>query len=890
MRSLSSNALAKIVKTKGTEPLNQVEIQWTAGGQIYKYGDKLQGVLNGQIISLGNIDSVINSNGSSSDSQSVSVTLNDTDGVIKSIMDVSDIHKRPVWIYQTYQGLDDSDKFLLFKGQISSPIVWKEDVRQVSFDVLTQIENEEIGFSAEEGQFPQLSDELAGEPWPIGFGTVAKCKALQLTKPLVGTLATGFGVPDPIILLQIKNLATRAAVAKVASGSSELDDDGFLSSLSLTYACDDVGDQIGQLQDVYYKQVLKARTSVDIINGDKFPQGVNVTILINGKSFTGTFVGTTFHFDLYSYADNLSLQVLVGPKKIVDGDTVVGQVETIVNTGMRYLSVTCRLDSGINQSLAQNSGAFEHPRHPDLSPGIAQKVSNYAFGMTNVLNNDMTLQPVPSTIYDIPPQQYSKGFDESKLPPALGFFEAASGATVTLASNEPIDYVVNILPSTVLSVCSEISPNNVDMLIGVPTSYYTVFTQNYGPFTATIVRLHKPLTSYAADRWTGNDLYVSYTSTVGPNICDIIEWLVETYSNLTIDAASFTATHSLVDCYGANFCLHDRQQVLTVIKDIAWQSRCALWLVNDVVHIKYLPLEPDSVADIDSSNIMSRSLQLGFSSTEDLVTKFVAKWRANGYQQNDSKIILRHNINKYGTIEQEYDFYIYSDPACVLKSATFWLIRYANTWKRMKFTVFLDLLNVETFDCVTIDTIKAIVESAQYDSSSNSIQMDCWLPVRAGEQSQYLFAWPADIAATERFPTEADIASGAAGGQVATGTIPIGAGTAVIVNDLGDPYPSDISDVCCTAATYICDSFVPYELSTGEVINYAQLTRTSAGGQATIDSSGNPPTPGPSEPCDGGALRNRYGDCCNPGDFITENGDCCPEGYSNDAYGNCNNY
>ena len=80
MRSLSSNALAKIVKTKGTEPLNQVEIQWTAGGQIYKYGDKLQGVLNGQIVSLGNIDSVINSNGSSSDSQSVSVTLNDTTG------------------------------------------------------------------------------------------------------------------------------------------------------------------------------------------------------------------------------------------------------------------------------------------------------------------------------------------------------------------------------------------------------------------------------------------------------------------------------------------------------------------------------------------------------------------------------------------------------------------------------------------------------------------------------------------------------------------------------------------------------------------------------------------------------------------------------------------
>jgi len=892
VRNISVAGLAKLAQLTGTEPLNQVEVQWTVDGPRHKYGDKLKGDLNGRIIELGNFDSITDTLGSSSDSKSVSVTLDDTDGVIKSIMDVADIHLRPVWVYQTFEGLDDSDKFLLFKGKVSSPVVWKEADRTVSFDIVSQLEDKEIGFSAEEGQFPSMPEDLPGEPWPLGFGTVAKCKALQLTKELVGTLSDGFGVPDPVILLQIRNLVTRGATATVTSGSATTDEEGNLDSISQSYTCQDVGDQVGQLQAAYFEQLAKVRASVTIIGGEKFPQGIIVAVLIDGKPFTGTFVGNVFTFEPYSYSTNLGMNVLVGPKRIVVGsdppEEVQGTNTTNILIGSNQLAVNCTIDSGINMSLAVFSGAYTHPRHPDLTSAIALKIQNLGQSLVQVLNNNFTPVPPPTSDPDADGPDTvasnSIGYDESKLPRALGFFEASSGASVTLLSDEPIDYVVNILPSTVLSVCSEISQNNVTGLVGVPSSYYTVRAVNYGSFIATIITLNKPLTRYTNDKWTGNDLYVSYTSTVGPNICDIIQWMVETYSDLTIDSASFAHVSPLVNCYAANFCLHDRKQLLTVIKEIAWQSRCAVWLSNDVIYIKYLSEEPTSIGTVDSSNIASRSIEQTFTTTEDLVTKFVATWRANGYQQADSKIILRHNVGKYGLIEKTFDFYIYSDQQCVLKSATFWLIRYANTWKRARFKVFLDLLYVETLDCLTLDeqrlgpSVKSVVESAQYDSASNSIELECWLPVRAGEQTQYPYVWPAAISATTRFPPEGDPGAGGSGpGQNVSGTISIGASNETIVNDLGDPFPSDIGDVCCQPAIYTCESFTPYTLSTGTVVNYQNLLTVPPGGQTLQSSTTSPP------PDDGGD-----GDC-PPGVPVDINGGCCPPPYSIMPDGRCNN-
>jgi hypothetical protein len=163
-----------------------------------------------------------------------------------------------------------------------------------------------------------------------------------------------------------------------------------------------------------------------------------------------------------------------------------------------------------------------------------------------------------------------------------------------------------------------------------------------------------------------------------------------------------------------------------VLKDIAFQCRCAISLREDTFYLKYLPEEPvalgtpqwgaaknrvnDTItlSDIDAEQGVAVELTV----TEDLVTKMKVNWRIsnapdNEYtpdkDRNQKCMILRHNITRYGVQEQDYDWYIFNQPDIILKCATFWLIRLSNTWKRVKFRTFLNKLNLETFDTVLFD-------------------------------------------------------------------------------------------------------------------------------------------------------------------------------------------
>jgi len=87
---------------------------------------------------------------------------------LKAICANHDLVKRPVWVYQWFDGLDLAHKFLLFKGEINSPFAWNEGDRTVRFDVTTRIEEVEAGYSMEEGDFPVIPPDALGKAWPLG--------------------------------------------------------------------------------------------------------------------------------------------------------------------------------------------------------------------------------------------------------------------------------------------------------------------------------------------------------------------------------------------------------------------------------------------------------------------------------------------------------------------------------------------------------------------------------------------------------------------------------------------------------------------------------------------------------------------------------------------------
>lgn len=705
MRNISPLALQTILTKKGGEPLIVLEIFWN-GFQSTFYCDRKFQALNvqGKIIDLGEIEDVVNVSGSGN-SSSISVKLDDVDGSIKAIYDTCDIHKCKVKVYQWFSKMPLSDAFILFVGQINTPIVWSAADRTLEFEIVSRVEDAEVGFSPEEGQFDNLPSDMIGQAWPLCFGTCPQLSPIQIEPIPTGTVTDSIGLVDEGLdkqmhdLIFVKAAELQVQINKMYSdewekyladiaqhdhqyGLSGLihDHEDFPSDpFGLEYvntrmeALREIGLRAQELQiqitDLYQQrkeleqqqedQLARYRTSLGVHNGNLFPQGIPMSIKLNGVTFNGTMVGDRFNISSY----------------------------------------------------------------------IRQEADGEKGDSADVIGDSNAVKTAP------------------------GWLWIPAGQTIQVLTNLPVRYVVSMLPVTILSVNAYQVRGQAKILTPVPTTYYSIEYVNYGTITATILTLVKPLSYYEDQGWD-DQLFVDVVSPVGPNTCDILAWFIQTYApNLAIDSTTFYETRTAVDPFQSNFCLFERKNLLTVLQEISYQARCAIWLKNEVFYFRYLPNEPSPVETISESDIVYGSLEIHHTDTESLLTKLTATYKVSYTQQNPNKIILRNNIGKYGLHEQTTDWYIYCNPSPVDLAATFWIIRNSNTWKLVQFKTPLHKLRIETFDAVTINftnnyacygPVTGIVQNVQIDTDAREMSFTIWLPVRLGEMTKYDFAWPVD--------------------------------------------------------------------------------------------------------------------------------------------------
>lgn len=372
-------------------------------------------------------------------------------------------------------------------------------------------------------------------------------------------------------------------------------------------------------------------------------------------------------------------------------------------------------------------------------------------------------------------------------------------------------YVCNILPSTITGVYGKRFNKGVEQLVPIPTRYYTKNeNDNYGLFNATTITLLRPLSEYVDDQWQ-EGIYVTYTSSVGPNTAEIIDYIVTNYTNLTMDSTTYNHVRTVIAKYPQNFVLYDKTNALELIKEIAWQARCMVDVKGTTVRLLYLAEEPTPVDTITDSDIIFGSLNLGYTETEDINTKHIALWKPSYNINKPYKIILRHNINRFGTSIDEHDYFTYNIGDLIYKSATFWMIRRCNTWKLVRFQTALNKLYLEVHDCVTLDLtndhvctgpVNCLVNKATYNSADNAIDFELWVPVRMGEMSPYQYFWPAGLSAQVIYPTAEDITSGYAGNGLSNSSAPSGSSydpnDPTLLNfrpkDYGSIHPGDESD------------------------------------------------------------------------------------------------
>lgn len=508
-----------------------------------------------------------------------------------------------------------------------------------------------------------------------------------------------------------------------------------------------------------------------IEDGEKFPQGETVTININGMRFVGTFNGETFtvtedglvttpsQYGTTEYSGSITLE----QNEFSYAQDIKGMYGWTGN-GLIYIT------NWINGRAI-------------YVPALYRKTGEISLGPITRDTYDFRTISGPGTVSRIVRPDWLatlRAQDANGSNPAFASglsniqysdFSINYGDTVYLDGNYQEKYVANLIPSTEIhEVLAYRIVDGAAKLTPVPSSYYTTsLSEEIAGQTVTSITLNQPIEDYPGEEWQPG-IFVSLTSSVGPNTADIMKWLVDTYgTDLTADASSFSTLATKLTNYPSHFALLQKQNLLSTIEEIAWQARCAAYVRNGVLYAKYLAEEEAAVETIDSSTNIQGSLVLALSSTEDLVTVFRGKWKREYSQQEESEVVIRNNIPKYGTIEKDFQFSIYNIESLVVKSATFWSIRYSNTWKRARLKGVLQHLAIDEFDTVALDfpdnifassSVKGMVESVTFDSNSKELEFDIWLAVRPGELTQYLFAWPATTDPGDEYPDASDLYAG----------------------------------------------------------------------------------------------------------------------------------
>ena len=474
MRTLSAGALTQIAEQYGNEPIAILTISWAPGSRK-NYADRDVYNIEGRILSISDLDNVIKIS-QSDDSQAISVVLDDTSGEIKAIMDEHDIHKRDVWVYQYFDGMALSDKFLLFKGKINSPISWNEGEQTVSISIVSQIEDKEVGFSPEEGQFPNIPRDLVGKTWPSIFGTPLDVPAIQINKAVTGTTLCSVGIvtgkaehlaenigsppPDTVMASHRKNyvsvLAQKFGSAAVvyslrspdlAAQYREISDDysdqkaeiqrqisDSIAQWSVQQAC--ASDKRQQTSDDAENQGAGCNP-VRILGGEDFLRGT-ITLNINGGLFTGYFEGETDQFRIVSrehpdHADEVA-------KDLQDREDAPR---------------SCGPPPARSQNITWKTRV--PPGYGNIPGVIGSTIYKKAF--LHLPRSKASNDPINQIMRQ---------------------FWAEAGSNVVIYGDEPITYIVSITPGTVLQVKAFKTFNGIKTLVKFPricgpqTPKYTV--------------------------------------------------------------------------------------------------------------------------------------------------------------------------------------------------------------------------------------------------------------------------------------------------------------------------------------------------------------------------------------------------------------------------------
>jgi hypothetical protein len=811
MRTLDQSILNQ---RQGLEPFIVVGISWMSLTE-YKYGD-IDSVDDGvvpKILNLPELTQTINADGTGVAS-SITVKLDDTDCSILGIINRFDVYLARVNVYQCFRGQPLDFNVIIFEGSIVGPIVWSESDRSIEVQCTTRFANIQVGIWYDPTNTDILHQSLIGKTWPLPFGTPVNYPALQLQEIPTGITTIPFGVPDISILWQIAKINREidiankpylalienlvSAQAQTGSRVQTTFNDFYIPLLQKEMAANSksLRDQINTLIVTYAEQAQYALTHNVILGGYKFPQQVPLMCKIGEQLFTCTFLGR--------------------PSDVISNPNQACPV-TIVP----FFPAGFPNSSG-DQNPEDKNYSYSFPDIINQYNGsVTLKTPNQSAQVTQINRGSHGTDPIytySETVYEGGFKNYQLGYPVVKS----GFTWVPPGSSLSLVDDFGMAFLVAYVPGTVINVFAYKGFNGLKKLTQVPPRYYTV--QNNGNITYVVLKKPLSIISYLINERTTeaeaymnqlasdfngfvvdhvipnidweDQIYVTFQSSIGPNIVDILTWLIINYTPYNWDWTSFTVVRGIVANYPANFVLTEHPLVDSLMNDICYQSRCSLILKDGIYYITYLAGNPSPVDYITLDYIAEDSLSVETTPLEELVTRYIATWKPDYSPDYSSpnQIIFKNNEQKYGIIEKTYDYYIFNQYDQVKKSALFWSLRTSQIFKIVKFNVFLDRLNWEAQDAIILafgdvgpyinnnipntntpifcnTPVPCIITSLSYNTLDYTISVVLWAPVKLGQLDPYHFAWPAGLTENDYYFPINTTTSGASLGY-SPGTIP----------------------------------------------------------------------------------------------------------------------
>jgi hypothetical protein len=727
MKTLSGNAATSADQRLGEEPIAVLRIDWPRSGTRY-YASCDFAPAEGRVLSVGDLVAQAKVDGLGSVG-AISFSLDDGDGVLKALTNSNRLEGATAYVYHAFASTPlHVDWTLLLKGAVVGP-EWSEGDRSLSLEVETKIHDLEVGFAIEQEDYddlvpdePMLEPACVGQAWPLCFGSVLHVPALKVIASPETTLNSTFKKGD-----------TSFTVEDASQFPTNTPIDVIIDGMVFTVTVDKVNNRmtVGEANVPKYQSIaFAARESAD--------DDVNNPWV----AWIAQDVSIANHFIFF---------------KASNGNTVYHRVIRQEGRKIWLDNKTVRQKSGNNQFFSGFGIIPEFLQAPTVISQVARfgrdgwGVEMSYVGGATTSNGRLAIKDFRNPIQVISEVKW-------KFP---------SGEVVRMWGNpagsglHPVRYVANLIPSTAVRgvYAWRTNPKTGHRAFrAIPINHYNI-SLSYSLFgkTPTVIELKQPLSELYGQGWE-DTIYVSLKSSVGPNASDIIKWLLENYSNLTVDATTFASVKTKLTKYPMGFARFSKENALSLAESLAWQSRCALIMEDGTVKLKYLSEEPSSDMQLTNALVANRSLVCSNTDAEEIVTQFRAFWQKDysGRPGKRRTFVLSENVSTYGLRKREYDFFAYNVQSLVQKSASFWAHRVANAWRLAKLNVLKrSALKLEMFDTVDfalsdsslLGALKGVVEAHSHDFKTTT-GLSIWLPSVVGTMTQDSKAWLSDASDT----------------------------------------------------------------------------------------------------------------------------------------------